>query len=171
MKKIKPIKLTTEAFKPYGWAIMQGEQEPDLVKDQIDYWDTVADISNLGDMGTLGFMRSKKIPVELDLLNLMYDSIRMYITLDGNSSVIFVALNGDDGKPDFDTMKAFLMEDGQGVVIDKNVWHCTPYTLDEKTDFAMGLKNNVLFKEADGTLNVNMDTIVYYELEEKYTID
>lgn len=171
MKKLKLIKLSHESFKPYGWAIMQGKEKPDLVKDQIDYWDNVADISNLNGLGTIGFMRSKKIPIELDLLYMMHDSIRMYITLDGNASVEFVALTGDDGKPDLSTLKAFLLEGGQSVIIDKKVWHCTPFTLEEKTDFAMGLKNNVMFKDKNGNLDVNLNTIVYYELEEKYTID
>lgn len=171
MKKIKPIKLSQEVFKPYGWVIMQGETEPDIANEQIEYWDDMADITSMGNMGSLGFMRVKRIPVKLGMLQLLHNSSELYITLDGNPSVVFVALSGHDENPDLSTLKAFLLENGQSIVVNKKVWHCTPFALTEKTDFALGLKNNVIIKNADGSFGVDLDTIVYSELKEEYTID
>lgn len=171
MKNIIAEKLSHKAFEPYGRAIMKGEGAPDIQNDQIDYWDDMADISSLAGQGSIGFMRVKRMPIVLGMLQMLHESAELYLTLDGNPSVVFVALSDADEKPDLSTLKAFKMDGGQGVVVDKKVWHCTPFTLADKTDFALLLKNNVIIKNEDGSFGVDLDTIVYAELEEQFAIN
>jgi ureidoglycolate hydrolase len=170
MKQIKIERLNQAAFKPYGYAIAEGEGIPDIQNRQIDYWDNVADITGLGSMGALGFMRVKKKEIILSALQMLYDSPELYITLDGNPSVIFVALTSKESEPDLVTLKAFLMENGQSVAVNEKVWHCTPFTLSDKTDFALILKNNVIIKNPDGSFGVDLTTIAYADIAENYTI-
>jgi ureidoglycolate lyase len=169
MKKLELQKLTKKAFAPYGDVIMPGENTPDIQNDQIDYWDGIADITTLDGMGSLGLLRVKKTPVELKNMVKLFDSTESYITLDGNPSIEFVALCDKDGKPDETSLKAFLLEGGQGVVIGKQVWHATPFALSEKTDFALILKNNIIEKQEDGSFGLNFENIVYEDLSETYT--
>ena len=169
MKKLVAQKLSKEAFAPYGDVIMPRESAPDISNDQIDYWDGIADITTLNGMGSLGLLRVKKIPVELKNMVKLFGSTESYITLDGNPSIEFVALAGKDGKPDESTLKAFLLEGGQGVVIAQKVWHCTPFALTDKTNFALILKNNIIEKQEDGSFGLNFENIVYEDLSETYT--
>ena len=149
---------------------MPREGAPDIANDQIDYWDDIAEISSLNGMGSLGLLRVKKTPVELKKMVKLFDSTEAYITLDGNPSIEFVALD-KDGKPDEATLKAFMLQGGQGVVVAKNVWHCTPFALADKTDFALILKNNIIVKQGDGTFGLDFENIVYEDLSETYTAE
>jgi len=171
MKTIVAERLEHKAFEPYGRAIMAGDSAPDIQNDQIDYWDDMADISSLAGQGSIGFMRVKKMPIKLGMLQMLHESAELYITLDGNPSVVFAALSGADDKPDLSTLKAFKMDGGQSVVVDKKVWHCTPFTLADKTDFALLLKNDIIIKNEDGSFGVDLNTIVYEELAEPFTIE
>ena len=63
------------------------------------------------------------------------------------------------------TLQAFILEEGDGVVIDKGVWHWTPYALTEKASFAMGLKNDIMSAK-DGTYTVDETKVKYFTLEE-----
>lgn len=169
MKKLAAQKLSKEAFAPYGDAIMPGENAPDISNDQIDYWNDIAQIKSLNGKGSLGLLRVKKTPVELKAMVKLFDSIEAYITLDGNPSIEFVALCGADGKPDESTLKAFLLEGGQGIIVAKKVWHCTPFALAAKTDFALMLKDNIIVKQPDGSFGLDFENIVYEDLSETYT--
>jgi ureidoglycolate lyase len=171
MKIISAQSLTVEAFKPYGWAVMQPEKSPEIENSAVSYWHDMADISNLGNVGTLGFMRVKKNAPLLTTLQKLNRSIEVYLTLDGNPSIEFVALSGSDGQPDLTTLKAFKLSNGQSVVVNVGVWHCTPFSLEEKTDFALILHNDVIILKPDGNYGVDLDTIQYCSLEEEFSID
>ncbi len=171
MKKLTLQKLSKEAFAPYGDVIMPQERTPDIANDQIDYWDNIAEIKSLQGMGSLGLLRVKKTPAILKNMVKLFDSTESYITLDGNPSIEFVALCDKDGKPDESTLKAFLLEGGQGVVIAKQVWHCTPFALSDKTDFALILKDNIIVKQPDGSFGLGFEYIVYEDLSDPYTAE
>jgi ureidoglycolate lyase len=170
LKKLSVHKLTKSAFEPYGEVIMPGEEAPDITNEQIDYWDSIADITSLDGMGSLGFLSVKKTSVELKNMVKLFDSTESYITLDGSSSIEFVALD-KGGKPDESSLKAFLLEGGQGVVVAKNVWHCTPFAMTDKTDFALILKNNIIVAQQDGSFGLDFENIVYEDLSETYTAE
>lgn len=170
MKTIPVTPLTPEAFRPYGWAVMQQAGPPEIQNAFIDYWHDVADLSNLGTLGVAGFMRVKKNPPVLKTLQKLHKSVEAYFTLDGGDSVEFVALPGTDGKPDLATLACFYLSGGQSIVVGQGVWHCTPFAVSEKVDFALILHNDVIFRNADRSLGVDMTTIEYFTLEEEITI-
>jgi len=171
MKKIPVTPLTPDAFRPYGRAVMQQDSPPDIQNDFIDYWHDVADLANLGTLGLTGFMRVKQNPPVLRTLQKLHKSIEVYFTLDGNSSLEFVALPGADGKPDLATLACFSLTGGQSIVVGEGVWHCTPFALSDKVDFALILHNDVIVRNADRTLSVDPATIEYFTLAEEITIE
>jgi ureidoglycolate lyase len=170
MKKITVQELSPESFKSYGWAVMPQQGAPDIQNAFIDYWHEVADLSVTGTPWHIGFMRVKKNPPVLSTLQKLRRSVEMYFTLDGGPGVEFVALSAPDGSPDLATLKCFSLSGGQSIIVDRDVWHCTPFALAEKTDYALVLAGDVLVRTADGTLGVDRETIDYFSLEETFTI-
>src|SRR5210317_198840 len=121
MKKIKPQKLTDNNFKPFGWVLKKPDKEVDIESPQLRYWHNTVDLSNLNGMGMMGFMQIKRIPIILESMDVLFNSIEMYISLDGKPSIIFVAPSKADSprEPDFSAIEAFYMEGGQSVIVDQ----------------------------------------------------
>ncbi len=172
MKKLKPKKLTDDNFKPYGWVLKKPDREVDIEGPQLRYWHHTVDLSNLNGMGMMGFMQVKRIPIILDTLDVLFNSIEMYISLDAKPSIVFVAPGKSDSpkEPDFTAIEAFYMEGGESVIVDQGIWHWTPFPLTETADFALGLKNNVILQDGN-EFSVNDDEILYFTLPEPVGIE
>ena len=121
MKKLKPKKLTDSNFKPYGWVLKKPDKEVDIESPQLRYWHNTVDLSNVHGMGMMVFMQLKRIPIILENLDVLFNSIEMYISLDGKPSIIFVAPSKADNpkKTDLTAVEAFYMEGGQSVIVDQ----------------------------------------------------
>jgi|GEM_PF-1820355 len=166
MKLVKAQRLDDTNFENYGWAIRKPDRDADVENEQLRYWDNCADLSNFTGNGLLGFLEVKRIPVEMKMMDMLTESLRIYLSIDGKPSVQFVALNDPAAnQPDMSTLQAFILEEGDGVVIDKGVWHWTPYALTEKASFAMGLKNDIMSAKG-GTYTVDETKVKYFTLEE-----
>jgi len=53
----------------------------------------------------------------------------------GRAYLVVVATNGDDDKPDLETLRAFVAHTGQGIVYNRGVWHHPMVTLETTIDF------------------------------------
>ncbi len=171
MKLIKADKLNEINFKDYGWALQKPERSMDVGNDQLSYWDNVADLSNFTGNGFLGFLEVKKVPIDMNMMDILPESLRIYLSVDGKPSVQFVALNNSaTNEPDLGTLKAFLLQDGDGVVIRENVWHWTPYALTDKACFAMALRNDIMdFSSGEGVYDA--EKVKYFTLPESIGLD
>lgn len=162
---IKAVRLSETNFKEYGWTMRKPERGADAENEQLSYWDNSIVLSNFTGNGVLGFLEVKKVPIELKMLDLLTESIRIYLSLDAKPSVQFVALNEPGTyRPVLETLKAFILEGGEGVAIDKGVWHWTPYALTEKASFAMGLRGDIMSAEG-GKYTVDDTKVKYSSLE------
>ncbi len=169
---ITPEKLTDSNFKDFGWVMKKPERNFDFETHWLQYWHNAVDLSNFTGDGLMGFMRMKRVPIKCEKLLVLYNSVEMYLSLDGKPSVVFVAAGkpGGDMEPDLNTLRAFILEDGAGVVVEKGVWHWSPFPLSEHADFALGLKNNVIL-QAGTEFSANNEEILYYDLETPIAID
>jgi len=166
MKLMKTESLDDNNFKEYGWVMRRPDRKYDVANEQLSYWDNCVDLSNFTGNGLLGFLEVKRIPIEMTMMDLLAESVRIYLSIDRNPSIQFVALNDQEtNQPDLNTLKAFLLEDGDGVVINKGIWHWTPFSLTEKALFAMGLKNDIM-KMENGTYTVDDSKVKYFTLKE-----
>ena len=171
MRVIQPRKLGVESFKPYGWALMKPDRPIDIESPALRYWHDMVDLSNLGRLGTMGFMQMKRVPIACTTLQVMPNSIEMYLSLDGKPSVFFVApgLGTAAAAPDEARIEAFILEGGASVVVQKGIWHVAPFPLTETADFALGLHNTVILRKGDG-FTVDEKEISYATLAETVTI-
>lgn len=171
MKKIIPEKINPSNFQPFGSLLMQPEREQDIETHWLQYWHNMVDMSSLGGKGLLGFMRVKRVPILCEKLLMLFNSIEMYVSLDGKPSIIFVA-PGKDGvnEPDLTRLQAFMLEGGASVAVERGIWHWSPFPLTETADFALGLKNNVILQDKNG-FSVNDEEIQYFDLIEPVGIE
>jgi ureidoglycolate lyase len=172
MKTIKAKPLTDENFKSFGWVMKKPNTPVEIETHWLRYWHETVDLSNLEGMGMMGFMQMKRVPIICEKLLILHNSIEMYISLDGKPSIAFVAPGDpkDSNKPDVEKLEAFILENGSSIIVNKGVWHWSPFPLTETADFALGLKNNVIFRKGDG-FDVDSNEILYYDLEEAVGIE
>jgi ureidoglycolate hydrolase len=165
MKVVHPKKLSVEGFKPFGSVLMKPERALDIESPTLRYWHDMVDLSNLGTMGTMGFMQMKRVPVLCETLQVLHNSIELYISLDGKPSIFFVApsRSGAAVLPDEDRIEAFLIEGGACLSVDKGIWHVAPFPLTETADFALGLRNTVILRSGSG-FTVDAKEITYAKL-------
>jgi ureidoglycolate hydrolase len=172
MRIAKPKKLSVEGFAPFGNVIMKPERPLDIESPFLRYWHDMADISNLGTMGTLGFMQMKRVPILCETLQVLPNSIELYLSLDGAPSVFFVAppRSGSANLPDEDRIEAFLIEGSAGLSVDTGIWHVAPFPLAETADFILGLRNTVILRSGSG-FTVDAKEITYAKLSQPVRIE
>ena len=171
MRSIEPQRLSVAAFRSFGWALLRPDQPPDIENQSLRYWHDMVDLSNLGPLGTMGFMQMKRQPIACTTLQALPNSIGVYLSLDGKPSVFFVAPDRGKGMtaPDEAGLRAFIIEGGAGVVVEKGIWHVAPFPLSETADFALALHNTVIVRK-DGGFAVDAKEISYSTLSEPVTI-
>ncbi|KIJ49648.1 hypothetical protein M422DRAFT_246721 [Sphaerobolus stellatus SS14] len=57
------------------------------------------------------------------------------LTHTGKAYLVIVALNGQDDKPDLQTLRAFVATTSQGIVYNTGIWHHPMITLEDSIDF------------------------------------
>ncbi len=165
--------MTFENFEKFGWLIQYpDDQKPDISVPDLDYWKNPLDLSGFKADGEMSFMRVKKREISLNMLNVLYESLEVYLSLDGRSFVFFAApgLPDDKNKPDESKIEAFLFSGPGGFAVKTGVWHWTPFPLNHDADFALGLRNNVLLKK-DGKIEVGEGQVIYHELSESISVN
>ena len=147
-------------------------KELDIESHWLRYWHNTVDLSNLGGLGMMGFMQVKRVPILCESLLVLFNSIEMYISLDGKPSIVFVAPSKADNskEPDLEAVEAFYIEGGTSVIVNEGIWHWSPFPLTESADFALGLKNNVILQDGNG-FSVDDNEILYFNLPEPIGVE
>ena len=71
----------------------------------------------------------------------------MFIPQRGPSIMGFAPASSDDGPgaaPDISKAVAFTIDGGSAFVVDKGVWHTTPFPLEEEAEFLLALPVKIL---------------------------
>jgi len=166
MQEIRAKKLDDTNFKKYGMVMRKPSRDVDVENEQLAYWDNMIDFSNFTGNGVFGFLEVKRIPIELKMMDVLTESSRVYLSVDGKPSVQFVALHdAAANQPDLSTLQAFILEGGDGVAIDKGVWHWTPFALTETAAFAMCIRNDIM-SASGGTYTVDESKVKYFTVKD-----
>ncbi|MBI9106095.1 MAG: ureidoglycolate lyase [Spirochaetales bacterium] len=170
---IKIELMTFDNFKPYGCMLSYpSDEQPDITREDLDYWKRPMSLSGLDSDGEFSFMRVKRREIILRKLDRLPASAELYLSLDGCSSVYFVAApsSGANAKPDTHRIKAFLYSGPGGVLINPEVWHCTPFPLAHDADFFLGLRSNVILKNAM-KITVGENQFFSHKFEERIGVE
>lgn len=170
---IKVELMTFNNFKPYGCMLSYpGDEQPDIAREDLDYWKRPMSLSGLHSDGELSFMRVKRREILLQKLDRLPESAELYLSLDGCASVYFVAapVTGGNAEPKMSEIKAFIYSGNGGVLINPEVWHCTPFPLAHDADFFLGLRSNVILKN-EAEISVGENQFFSHEFNERIGIE
>lgn len=171
MKKIDLLSIHSLEFVKFGWVLAKPDCGLTIETDHVRQWFSVAPMNGFQRKQTISYFETKKVPVECDRLECIFDDDEAYINIDDSRLVIFVALSKPDHDeiPDEGTLKAFLIPPGESIIIKKKVWHWAPYPLDHDNKFLLLLAERI-YKYHGEELWINNEHVIFKDLEEKYTI-
>lgn len=115
------------------------------------YWDLLpipkTDVEGRFSIGTL-FLKPKPVGEPLTWTEVHYETYEFFFPLDG--PMIFV-LAPQSEEPDPEETRAFLIDPGEGVLIDKGIWHYPPFSPSGVTTCVMPRFGHLAEVEGDVT--------------------
>ena len=141
MITICPEKLTKENFAPYGEVIEAKGEFKIINQGNGKKWNNLVHFDMYHDNGNvnLGILKTKYLDFVFDQMERHLYTSQIFIPLAGGKSIVAVAPVSDQ-YPDPQEVKAFFMEDNQGVSFDRKVWHHSLFPLNEEQDYILMMR-------------------------------
>ena len=136
---MKPINLTEDSIKGYGYLLHESTKEPTFSNEQFEYTGDVYRFAVEEEM-TVGILISRKREMKLECLERHMQTVEILVELE-NDAVIFLAKPSEQDDK-IEDIKAFYLKQGQAVVLNKATWHWVPYPFGK-----LECKTLVIFKE------------------------
>jgi len=140
---LKPIILTEDSIKGYGYLLHESTKEPTFNNEQFKFTGDVYKFAAEGEM-TVGILVSRKREMKLECLERHMQTVEILVELE-NDAVIFLAKPSEQDDK-IEDIKAFCLKQGQAVVLNKGTWHWVPYPFGKAE-----CKTLVIFKEGTAT--------------------
>ncbi len=144
--KIKPVKLTSKAFKDYGFILHQSGGKPMARNAEITYWGKVSELAMTKRVST-GVLVNHRRPRIVKSMERHVRTPEILVALDGDS-VFCVARPSKRGK-NIDGIKAFRVKQGDALALHAGAWHWAPFPVGKREStflvvFALGTEANDL---------------------------
>ncbi len=150
--EIKVKYPTKDNFTKFGSLVVPSFKEsPATFSENHNYWHGVADISQLGGEGTVGFLEIKKNKREfvLDKIERHKDSLEAFIPTSGVGIFCLAPASPDKNVPDISSIEAFWVDGTASFFLAPGVWHWLPFTLTPKMKFTLLLKKPTVEKDLE----------------------
>ena len=144
MKTIKSQQLEAGFFQAFGRAIYIHDQlQPDAQTDIQAYYGQLA-IMDCDQPLQIGICAAKNRPYIVDQLEQHAETAELLVALKGDFVTPVTVSKVVDGKqyPDMDKVAAIRVNQGQGVLFNKGIWHWTPYAVAEACDILVVFKKD-----------------------------
>lgn len=125
---MKPIIITEESIKGYGYLLSESKKDPILNNDHFKYISDVYKLMVDGEM-TVGILFGRKREMVLKNLERHKETVEILVQLENDSVVFFAKQN--DQRDSIKDIKAFYFNSGQAVVLNKGTWHWGPFPITE----------------------------------------
>jgi ureidoglycolate lyase len=157
MVNLRPEALTDGAFAPYGRVVALPERPQDAEGPGWRWWAETAMLSGDGRPWGVGYLDLQPAPLQFDWAE---RHMRTQEAIFATSADLLVYVGPADHPeeparlPPFDRFRAFRVSPGEGLVMDRGVWHGAPLAADGPT------RALVLIQEGTGRHDV---TVVRFE--------
>jgi ureidoglycolate lyase len=125
--------LTSEAFGPFGRVIARPERNRDAEGQGWRWWAETAFISGDGRAVGVGYLDLEPADPSFDWAE-RHMRTQEAVLATSSDLLLYVGSaetpNEPDGVPPFERFRAFRIPAGDGVVMDRGVWHGAPFTVD-----------------------------------------
>jgi len=155
---IKSVELSKEEFAPFGQVIDIPKDNPERVTDRFNSWPKLG-LMKVDKEIQIGISSFFKRPFRFAQMERHLHSMETMLFLNGPFYMPFAIAQGNDPEelPKVDNIKIFKFNSLQGAVLNKLVWHWTPFPLSENSSgmfiFETGTVENDLiiktFKDDD----------------------
>jgi len=131
IKELEVNSLTNKNFTDYGYLISIENIEPKIEENTFTFWDDLAEM-NIERKTGFGILEVNKRSKNFTNLERHVKTEEVFFTLDGDVIVLVGKATPNQEIPEIETVKAFKLEKGKGVLLYKGTWHWLPYPLAEK---------------------------------------
>lgn len=147
---ITPAPLSKKNFQPFGQLIeMQAGVKPTVANATIRYWSGLAKarVHEQMEFGIFSVQAREREVAEMERHN---RSPELLVSLEGDSILVLAPRSPprtSRAHPDPLQVKAFVMKQGQAVILAKGTWHALPFPLSEKSKFLVGFRDGTAEKD------------------------
>ncbi|MCT1901895.1 ureidoglycolate lyase [Oceanobacillus sojae] len=143
MSKYTTVKdINAAEFEKFGKVIEIPDTPPPKVGEGWDCWNYIAMLDVSEPIG-MGLVNTKQRELIVDAMERHVSREELLIALD-KEIIQPVALCGDiddpDEQPDILTVQCFRIKPGQGIVINKGVWHSPAYPVNEDSTYLFAIE-------------------------------
>jgi len=131
IKKLEVNSFTDVSFADYGYLISNENIEPKMEENTFTFWDDLAEMNIEGKTG-FSILEVNKRNKEFTNLERHVKTEEVFFAIDKDVVVLVGKATPNQEVPEIETVKAFKLENGKGVLLYKGTWHWLPYPLAEK---------------------------------------
>ena len=148
IQKIELRPLTVQGFEPYG-TLLAPPLEPDehtVYSETFTFYRNRCTFRSEDGILGVGVSHILKRPFRSASMERHFTTDEINVPLNGDMVALFAKPTSDDPEelPDINQVEAFLLHQGQAVVIKKGVWHWCPMPVTHDTDMLCGLCYDLL---------------------------
>jgi len=153
--------LTPSAFEPYGQVIGVQGREPDGKGPGWRWWAETVVIPEVTAPYTVGYLELAPDRLRFDWAEYHLQSAEMIVPM-GADCLVYVGPQGEE--PYWSTFEVFRVRAGQGVILNRGVWHGAPLAVDRPTNAIVLLRQGTgeddVYKaiRADGPIEIVEET-------------
>ena len=143
---VKAKMLTSESFAKFGKVIEKKPYEGDVSAEYVGFWNNLRKIDFDVD-AAFGFMETRRQDIVIKELEKHMTSEDVFIPMQGVGVMPFAPakdVDDPDELPDITEMELFVIDGTKGLVIDKGVWHWTPYPITQRMSLAIGTSSTIM---------------------------
>ncbi len=131
IKELEVNSITNVSFADYGYLISNENIEPKMEENTFTFWDDLAEMNIEGKTG-FGILEVNKRNKEFTNLERHVKTEEVFFAIDKDVVVLVGKATPNQEVPEIETVKAFKLENGKGVLLYKGTWHWLPYPLAKK---------------------------------------
>lgn len=148
---VTPVPLSKKNFQPFGQLIeMQEGVKPSVANATIRYWGGLAKarVHEQMEFGVFSVQAREREVAEMERHN---RTPELLVSLEGDSILVLSPPSPprtSRAHPDPLQVKAFVMKQGQAVILAKGTWHALPFPLSNESRFLVGFRDGTAEKDS-----------------------
>ena len=129
MKRVKPAKLTSTSFKPYGYVISATKGKPLANNSELTYWTKVS-LLKMGETVSTGVLFGHEREAVVRSLERHKKTPEVLVALEGDSVVCFAKPSSSHGR--IRGIRAFYVRQGGAICMHTGTWHWAAFPVNVK---------------------------------------
>lgn len=147
---LTPVTLNKKDFQPFGQLVeMQPGVKPNVANATITYWSGLAK-TRFHEQMEFGIFSVKAREREVAEMERHNRSPELLVSLEGDSILVLAPRSSprtSRAHPEPLQAKAFVIKQGQAVILAKGTWHALPFPLSHKSKFLVGFRDGTAEKD------------------------